>query len=252
MIINEETLFNNFLGKNKNKKIFIGIDNSINSNQYNQFLHLFNLMNFEFILYDCSKVLEKEINNFNDIVYVLLVKNDIHLNYVKNDSRIFIFKLSNMPLPLIKISNITNIINFNAEIKNFTLLNAYVQYMILNPNLYIGISKMHGFGLYTSKKILKEQYIFSLNGKVLNEDFINNENFTGEWNALKSNMYLVRKDRTSYGFINHSRNPNCEIDISTMKVVSKTIIHKNEELFLDYRKEPLSTDYINKFGKNYL
>jgi len=250
MIINQEIFFNNFL--KKNKKLLIAIDSSIKEDQYNQFLSLFNLINFKFILYDCNKSLEKEINNFSNIIYILLATNDIDLNYIKNDSRIFLFKLSGMPSPLIKISNTVNIINFNIDIKNFTLLNAYVQYKILNPTLHLDISETHGFGLFTSVRIPKGQCIFSLNGKVLHENFIKNKNFFGEWNALKDDMYLVRENRTSYGFINHSRNPNCEIDISTMNVVSKTIIYKNEELFLDYRKEPLSKNYINKFGKNYL
>jgi len=252
MIINKETLFNNFLGQNKNRKIFIGVDNSINSNQYNQFLNLFNLMDFEFILYDCSKKLEQEINNFNDIIYVLLVQNDIYLKHVKNDCRIFIFQLLHTPSPLIKIANITNTINFNIEIKNYTLLSAYIQYTSLSPNLYVNISKLHGFGLYTSKRILKGQYIFSLNGKIVNIDFLNNKNFIGEWNALKNYMYLVREHRTSYGFINHSRNPNCEIDTDTMNIVALVDISEHTELLLDYRNEPLPEDYINKFGSTYL
>ncbi len=252
MIISKESLFNNFLGKNKNRKIFIGIDSSINSNQYNQFLHLFNLMNFEFILYDCNKKLEIEINNFNDIIYVLLVKNNISLKDIKNDSRIFIFQLLNMSLPLVNISNIAATISFNATIENYILSNAYIQYNVLNSDLYINISKVHGFGLYTSKRILKRQSIFSLNGKIVNKDFIKNKHFTGEWNALKNNVYLVREHRTSYGFINHSRNPNCEIDRNSMSIIANIDIHKDTELFLDYRKEPLSEDYIKKFGKNYL
>jgi hypothetical protein len=252
MTIDKETLFNDFLGQNKNRKIFIGIDASIHSSQYNKFLNLFNSLNYQVILYNSNEELEKEIHNFNDIIYIILTQKDTYIENIKNDSRLFIFKQIDSPLPIIKILNSTNTINFNTQIENFILLNAYIKYIVLNPNLYIDISKLHGFGLFTFNTICKRKSIFTLKGKIVKKVFIKNKNFFGEWNALQNNMYLVRKGRTSYGFINHSRNPNCEIDTTTMNVIAKTNIKKNEELLLDYRKEPLPQAYINQFGKNYL
>ena len=252
MTIDKKTLFNDFLGQNKNRKIFIGIDVSINSSQYNKFLNLFNSLNHQFVLYNSNEELEKEIHNFNDIIYIILTQKDIYIKNIKNDSRFFIFKPLDTPLATIKIQNSTDTINFNTQIENFILLNAYIKYIVLNPDLYVNISTLHGFGLFTSKSICKRKAIFTLKGEIVKKDFINNKNFIGEWNALQNNMYLVREGRTSYGFINHSRNPNCEIDTKTMNIIAKTNIKKNEELLLDYRKEPLSQAYINQFGKNYL
>jgi len=251
-IINKYELFNNFFGQNKNRNIFIGIDSSFEPVLQYQFLDLFHSMTVQFILFDSSNILEKEIKKFNDIIYILLVKDNIYINNIKNDSRIFIFKPLHIPTPSTKITNVTNIITFNTKIENFILLNAYVQYIVLNPDLYVNISSIHGFGLYSSKNIQQGDCIFSLSGKVVNEHYINNKNFIGEWNALSNNMYLVRDYRTSYGFINHSRKPNCEINTNTMQIITISDITQNQEIFLDYRKEPLSYDYIDKFGKHYL
>ena len=215
-------------------------------------MNLFNSFNSHKILYNSSNSLEKEINNFNDNIYLLLVRNDIYLDSVKNDSRIFVFKPHSSASPSIKISNISDIVDFNVEVKNQILLSAYLQYTSLNSNLYVSISALHGFGLYTSVEFLKGQCIFSLNGKIVNENFINNKNFIGEWNAIKMDTYLVRDKRTSYGFINHSRSPNCFIDTNTMSIIAKNNIKENEELLLDYRREPLSKDYMDKFGNAYL
>lgn len=251
MTVNKETLLNEFLGQNKNRRIFIGIDNAIHPCQYKAFLKLFDSKNIKLVLYDSMPDLEEKINNFNDTIYILLMKNDIFLKYIKNDCRIFVFKLSHS-LSSVKICNITNIINFNMVVENYILLGAYIQYKVLNSSLYVDISKLHGFGLFTSKFFFKEQCIFALSGEVVKKDFIANKRFTGEWNALLNNLYLARKDRTSYGFINHSRKPNCKIDASTMKIIAKSDISKNTELSLDYREEPLPEEYINKFGRIYL
>ena len=243
-------LLSNFFGQNKNRTIFIGIDKSII--EYKSFLKLFHNINFEFYLYEDSKNLEQHINKCKDIIYILLVKNNIHITKINNDNRLFIFRKLNKKIPKIDILDSTNKIEFKTKIENFTLEKAYIKYNQLNKNLYVDISNIHGFGLFTNIKIKKSSTIFSLNGDIKTQNFIDNKNFKGEWNALENKKYLVRNKRTSYGFINHSKTPNCKIDKTTMNIISIKNIDIKDELLLDYTKEPLSKDYIDKFGKNYL
>lgn len=73
-----------------------------------------------------------------------------------------------------------------------------------------------------------------------------------EWTAIKEGVFLVRPLRTKYSFINHSRNPNLEIDFSTMEIRTLREIKTGEELTLDYLKEKLSENYQRTQGLNYL
>lgn len=63
---------------------------------------------------------------------------------------------------------------------------------------------------------------------------------------------LERVYQTKYIYIKHARDPNFKIKQDPLRVVAKVDIPKDTELFLDYRKEPLSDDYLRGHGKSYL
>nr|WP_297880534.1 SET domain-containing protein-lysine N-methyltransferase [uncultured Campylobacter sp.] len=73
-----------------------------------------------------------------------------------------------------------------------------------------------------------------------------------EWNALDKNTLLVRAFRTKYSYINHSRKPNVAIKYNPMRVEAIKDITKNNEILIDYRKEPLNDNYIKNYGKEFL
>lgn len=66
-----------------------------------------------------------------------------------------------------------------------------------------------------------------------------------EWNALESNVLMVRPFRTKYSFINHSRSPNTILSRHPLAALALHNIHAGEELTLDYRKETLNKKYLN-------
>jgi hypothetical protein len=251
-MLNKNNFFTHFLGQNKKRKILIGVDASITKKNYKQFLNLFQNIDYSLIIYSSNRLLEKELNNFRDIIFVILTDRDIEIKNIDNDKRLFVFQLSNKKIFDINILENVNIINLSVNIEDFYLSKCYINYYSMNNDLYVDISGFSGFGLFTRHKIDNKKKLFSLNGEIVNQEFLNNQNFHGEWNALKDNKFLVRKDRTSYGFINHSRTPNCKIDTKTMDVIAIRDIKKDNEILLDYRKEPLPKEYINGFGKSYL
>ena len=144
---------------------------------------------------------------------------------------------------------------------------------LLSPYAYInnlistevGRSNVHGYGLFASCNISSGFVLGDLDGQIMTWDcyhklkrmanFLNSDElnfFFMEWNCIASDMLLVRPLRTSYSLINHSRTPNLEIRYSPIRVVATRDIFNGEELFLDYRKEPLPQEYFEKGDNNYL
>ncbi len=128
-------------------------------------------------------------------------------------------------------------------------------------NTYIAKSPIHGQGLFAEVKFAKESVLGYLDGQRMSWDFFDSlkklydeqgDHLYGEWNAIDENTLLVRAIRTKYGFINHSRNPNVEIRHCPMRLVALKDIAIDEELTLDYRKEPLRKEYLDGHGKSYL
>lgn len=121
-----------------------------------------------------------------------------------------------------------------------------LKYTIIQP------SKIHGNGLFAVKSIPSGTELGELDGQVIPESLHNKLGLTLEWNAIQENVLLVRPYRTKYSYINHSRTPNLKLVGYPLKVVTLTTISEGEELTLDYRKEKLSEEYIDKKGKYYL
>lgn len=121
-----------------------------------------------------------------------------------------------------------------------------LKYTIIQP------SKIHGNGLFAVNSIPSGTELGELDGQVIPESLHNKLGLTLEWNAIQENVLLVRPYRTKYSYINHSRTPNLKLVGYPLKVVTLTTISEGEELTLDYRKEKLSEEYIDKKGKYYL
>lgn len=132
------------------------------------------------------------------------------------------------------------------------------------PFGYIDKSSVHGYGLFAKADLPEGMLLGVLDGQVMPwNDYdqtlvrikqhgkLAPELFF-EWNALSPDTLLVRPLRTKYSFINHSRNPNLVLRGYPLHVETLRSIAKGEELFLDYRKEPLSEEYLNGHGSTYL
>ena len=123
-------------------------------------------------------------------------------------------------------------------------------------------SNIHGYGLFAKNEIFADIVLASLDGQLVPWNVYTKlidmkKDATNEWNALTENLLLVRPFRTKYSFINHSRDPNCEIryvmsEPDTLLIVSKRFIKMGEELTLDYRLEPLNPEYVSGHGSTYL
>lgn len=73
-----------------------------------------------------------------------------------------------------------------------------------------------------------------------------------EWNCISPEFLLVRPFRTFYSLINHSRAPNLFVSQNPLSIVVSLAIKKGDELFIDYRKEPLPENYFNSDENKYL
>jgi uncharacterized protein len=117
---------------------------------------------------------------------------------------------------------------------------------------YMAISKRHGIGLFASKELNPGDFLGKLDGQIIESTLHKNLQLTYEWNAIDERHFLVRPYRTFYSYINHDRRPNLIIRYNPMRVIVADNILEDEELTLDYRKEYLPSDYIEKKGKGYL
>ena len=126
-------------------------------------------------------------------------------------------------------------------------------------------SDIHGCGLFAKEKIIKESILCILDGQIMNwseyevmtnllrDELDDIKNFLFmEWNALSTEVLLIRTIRTKYSYINHSRKPNLEIRYFPIRIVATRDISIGVELLLDYRNEPLREEYISGQGKSYL
>lgn len=139
---------------------------------------------------------------------------------------------------------------------------------LLSP-VEIRESAEHGFGLYATEDITKDQDLGVLDGQrmsVLEYDRLYHTlghslgrlrpYFFMEWNALDENTVLARAYRTNYSYINHATDPNLLLvrAPNSCMIIVRAInnIPKDFELFLDYRKEPLPKGYFEGRGAAYL
>lgn len=146
----------------------------------------------------------------------------------------------------------TFLINKIKDFNNFFLINVLVQVEDIDELFCINYSKVHGLGLFLNHNVEKNQILFNLKGDIFDLQNKSVKDFNCEWNALPYNRLLVRKQRTVYGFINHSKKPNCYIDFDIHAVRALQNLQQGEELLLDYEKEPLPEEYLQNHGATYL
>ena len=230
------------MGQNKKKKICIIIDIKIDLKNKKLFLNLFRNINYILIILTNKEYFSEEIRKCNSKIIVFLGIEDYMLDDIDNDTRLFSFYTSDNKNYKIAIKETHVVIDFNSFFYGFILSSCYIKYEVLSDKLYIDISEVHGFGVFANINIDKQETLFNLSGQIVNKEIIDKLNFYGEWNAIKHNKFLVRKNRTTYGFINHSKTPNCYLDQNLMCLISLKKIYKGEEILLDYRKEPLPID----------
>ena len=118
-------------------------------------------------------------------------------------------------------------------------------------NTEIKKSKIHGNGLYATKKIKKDTVLCILDGQFISYETAKKD-LELEWNQINNDIVLVRIYPTKYRFINHSRNPNLRLFREPLRVVSISDIEIGEELSLDYREEELGDQYLLDKGLGYL
>ena len=120
-------------------------------------------------------------------------------------------------------------------------------------------SKVHGYGVFATKEIKKNTKIIQYIGEKVNKregdrrsekrlkDFLHSKNNGSVYIFELNNRYDIdgspKYNKARY--INHSCNPNCEVDIEQDEIWIRSIrkIKVNEELSYDYGFEFDSDDY---------
>jgi len=119
-------------------------------------------------------------------------------------------------------------------------------------NTYVSHSFIHGFGLFANKNINADEKIGRIDGQLIDRKHIHHFRKSNkvygysEWTAISEDKLLARPFRTKYGYINHSRLPNVKLD--GLDIITIREIHKDEEMFIDYRQEHLGKNYTTTKG----
>jgi hypothetical protein len=114
------------------------------------------------------------------------------------------------------------------------------------PETYLAPSPAQGQGLHTRRARAKDEVLCVLDGQVVEANRYPVLLTEMEWNALPDERLLVRPLRTSYGFINHSFDPNLEIGPDYRTIRAVRAIAAGEELTLDYAAQPVPKGYLGR------
>ena len=113
-------------------------------------------------------------------------------------------------------------------------------------------SPVHGRGLFSLRERPLGEVLCILEGEVVSHgedlDFL----LSHEWNALSADEILLRRDWTSYGFINHARPANLTIRLDDHSLRAARDIMAGEELTLDYTEHGMPEVYLNSAHGSYL
>jgi predicted DNA binding CopG/RHH family protein len=121
------------------------------------------------------------------------------------------------------------------------------------PAFGLGASKAHGLGLLARRDIKRAEPIMELRGAIVPVSEISDQQLQDwEWNALNDLTLLVRKKRSAYYYLNHSRSPNVRVSETGLQIISSRPIARGEELTLDYLKQPLPRRYLGFPNSGYL
>lgn len=111
------------------------------------------------------------------------------------------------------------------------------------PDTVVGPSPIHGRGLFAQRAFAQGEILCRLDGQVV--DITRHPAIIDalEWNALTPERLLVRAIRTSYGFINHSAQPNVVIDDDGYVMRTGHSIRSGDEMTMDYLAQPVPPAY---------
>jgi hypothetical protein len=102
-----------------------------------------------------------------------------------------------------------------------------------------------GMGMFSTRARAVGELVCKLDGQVVDSDLYPELMHALEWNALSERLLLVRAVRTSYGYINHAREPNLCIDPDGVHMRVRRAIAAGEELTLDYLAPPVPRAYLD-------
>ncbi len=145
-----------------------------------------------------------------------------------------------------------------SPLRPVELRDSHLKFVVDNmPDAKIGTSRIHGNGLHAARALPAGKILGWLDGQLVDwatYEKVRVASMCGEggddlfmeWNAISTDTLLVRPFRTKYSFINHSREPNLVLRHDPLRVVVAHELVADEELTLDYRREPLRPDYLRK------
>lgn len=113
-------------------------------------------------------------------------------------------------------------------------------------------SPIHGYGLFSTLDRAPGEHVVTLDGQSVSLDMLAEALFALEWNALSERILLVRPLRTSYGYINHSSEPNLVIAADGTTVTTTRQVAAGDEFTLDYAAQPLPPGYLDAPQGSYL
>ena len=112
------------------------------------------------------------------------------------------------------------------------------------PACYVKSSPIHGMGLFADIPFLKGETVlnFGLFPEIwvecLYEDLPEETKLRSGFVMLDDKRCLTANRRTKFGYVNHSRYPNCDYDIKNRLIVANRTVSPDEEITIDYRSEP--------------
>lgn len=122
-----------------------------------------------------------------------------------------------------------------------------IDYLIDNaPNCRPGMSQIHGYGLIVAEIIMKGDIIIDFSDPEIyvEKNFSELEQWrleSGKYTGLSEEKCVISEKFTKYSLLNHSRQPNAITDFETRKIVALRDILPGEEVTVDYRLEPVSS-----------
>lgn len=101
-----------------------------------------------------------------------------------------------------------------------------------------------GYGMFATRARPAGEILCVLDGQQIDCEQYPELMHALEWNALSERSLLVRAVRTSYGYINHSPDPNVAIDADGCTLRTTRAIALGEELTIDYLVPPVPRAYL--------
>ncbi len=116
----------------------------------------------------------------------------------------------------------------------------------------IAKSSIHGMGLFSTRNRAKGEILTILDGQAVQHDDDLEFLLKYEWNAISDDMILLRSVWTSYGYINHSREPLLSFDMLNRTLIASRDIAAGTELTLDYTEHGMPHVYLESAHGGYL